>query len=444
MVIDLTHRYYLSLALPLIFATITVPLLGAVDTAVVGQLPNPAYIGGVAVGTVIFNTMYWLFGFLRVSTSGFAAQANGAGDSIQATMAFIRPIVIAFLIGSIFIIIQKPLLHGSLLLLGVQGEVREVSTQYYNVRIWGAPFSLMNYVVLGWLLGMAHIKETVVIQVLMNILNIILAVVLVLFFHQGITGVAIATLLAEIFAFCLGIFILFRSKHFQMTLSLKEMLQHLYDQEPLKKMLVVNRDLFIRTLCLLTVFNIFTAKGAAYGEEVLAANAILIQIHYIMAYFYDGLANASSILTGKAVGQKSKFLYDETIKKSFCWSIIFSLCISITYFLSKDIIIPLFTVVDEVVQIVNNYDIWLILFPLSASIGLVFYGIFTGATEAGLVRNSMLGSVAVFLVVLLPATNAWGNHGLWFAFILFSLFRSILLGFYIPKLRKKLVLHEKT
>ncbi|WP_445489278.1 MATE family efflux transporter [Niallia sp. 03133] len=432
------HRYYLSLALPLTFATITVPLLGAVDTAVVGQLPNPSYIGGVAVGTIIFNTMYWLFGFLRVSTSGFAAQAHGAKDELQSTMAFIRPLCLAILIGLFFILVQKPLLQVSLHFLGVDGQVKDICTEYYQIRIWGAPFALMNYVVLGWLLGMAQIKETVIIQLLMNILNIFLAVLLVLFFHLNAAGVAFATLLAEIFAFCLGVFILVKNHKAHFHFSWKELLVHLSDREPLKKMFTVNRDLFIRTICLLAVFNIFTAKGASFGELILAANAILIQIHYIMAYFYDGLANASSILTGKAVGERNKGLYKETVKISFQWSFLFSAAIALLFLIGRNTIIPIFTVVDEVIIIVHQYEWWLVLFPLCACVGLVLYGVFTGATEAGLVRNSMIGSVLIFLAVFFPATQFWGNHGLWFSFITFSLFRSVLLALYVPKLAVKL------
>ncbi|MGP7816938.1 MATE family efflux transporter [Niallia sp. 01092] len=434
----MTHRYYLSLALPLIFATITVPLLGAVDTAVVGQLPNPAYIGGVAVGTVIFNTMYWLFGFLRVSTSGFAAQSLGAKDPFQSAMAFIRPLCLAIIIGLFFIILQKPILQASLHLLGVQGKIKELCAVYYHIRVWGAPFALMNYVVIGWLLGMAHIKQTVTIQLLMNIFNIIMAVVLVLVFHLNVAGVAFATLSAEIVAFGIGVFILTKNKKLRLNYSWKELASHLSDREPLKKMFIVNRDLFIRTICLLAVFNIFTAKGAAYGELVLAANAILIQIHYIMAYLYDGLANAASILTGKAVGERNKDLYQATVKKAYQWSILFSITIAISFFIGREAIIPLFTVVDEVINLVHQYEWWLVLFPLCACLGLVLYGVFTGATEAGLVRNSMIGSILIFLAVLFPATYFWGNHGLWFAFIMFSLFRSILLVLYMPKLSQRL------
>ncbi|PKG22788.1 MATE family efflux transporter [Niallia nealsonii] len=435
----MTNKYYLSLAIPLIISTITVPLLGAVDTAVVGQIPNPAYIGGVAVGTVIFNTMYWLFGFLRVSTSGFAAQANGAEDDLKSAMALFRPMIIALLVGLLFILFQDAVLYFAQVFLGVKGEVKAVSAEYFSIRIWGAPFTLMNYVVLGWLLGMSHIKKTVFIQIMMNIINIILAYLFVIFWGFGVKGVAVATLIAEMTAFLAGIYFLSKNDKLRIDFHLTILGKELLDKAPLKKMMIVNRDLFIRTICLLLVFNIFTAKGAAYGTEILAANAILIQIHYIMAYFYDGLANASSILTGKAVGQGNRQLYENTVKKSYQWSILFSIAISLLFFLFKENIIPLFTIVKDVITISKEYEYWLVLFPICSCFGLVFYGIFTGATEAGLVRNSMIGSILIFFLVLFPSTHYWGNHGLWFSFIVFSLCRSLLLWRYMPKLREKLV-----
>ncbi|GKU80665.1 MATE family efflux transporter [Niallia sp. NCCP-28] len=438
----MTHKYYLSLAIPLIISTITVPLLGAVDTAVVGRIPNPAYIGGVAVGTVIFNTMYWLFGFLRVSTSGFAAQANGAEDDLKSAMALFRPMVIALLVGLLFILFQDVILYFAQVSLGIKGEVKAVSADYFFIRIWGAPFTLMNYVILGWLLGMSHIKKTVFIQIMMNMINIILAYLFVILLGFGVKGVAAATLIAEMAAFLGGIYFLFKNDKLRIDFHLTILGKELLDKAPLKKMMAVNRDLFMRTICLLLVFNVFTAKGAAYGTEILAANAILIQIHYIMAYFYDGLANASSILTGRAVGQGNKQLYNNTVKKSYQWSILFSIAISLFYFLFKENIIPLFTIVKDVVTISKEYEYWLVLFPICSCFGLVFYGVFTGATEAGLVRNSMIGSVLIFFLVLFPFTHYWGNHGLWFSFIVFSLCRSLLLIRYLPKLKEKIVFKE--
>lgn len=431
----MNHRSYLALAIPLTISTITTPLLGAVDTAVVGQLPDPAYLGGVAIGTVVFNTLYWLFGFLRVSTSGFAAQALGSNDEREGKFAFIRPFILALVVGISFILLQGPIERVALSLMDPDADVRVFAAEYLGIRIWGIPFTLMNYVILGWLMGMAKIKVSLLLQVLMNLMNILLALVFVHVFAMGVSGVAIATLLSEVTAFFVGLFIIWNAFQHRLEMpSLKEMVH----ASSIKKMMSVNRDLFIRTLCLLTVFNIFTAKGASYGTEVLAANAVLIQIHYMMAYFFDGLANASSILVGKAVGSGDKHLYKKTLFLSLQWGVITSLLLAAGYYLFGDSLLPLFTRIPGVIERAQAYGFWLILFPITASVGIVFYGVFTGATEAAPVRNSMIYSLIAFFGTLYYFVPMYQNHGVWLAFTVFSLGRSVFLALYIPQLSKKI------
>ncbi|ALC83733.1 MULTISPECIES: MATE family efflux transporter [Bacillus] len=439
----MNHRTYLSLAFPLIISTISTPLLGAVDTAVIGQLPDPSYIGGVAIGTIIFNTMYWLFGFLRVSTSGFAAQSLGSNNHFDSMMAIIRPFFIALIVGVIFILFQSPILQYSLVFIGADASVSQIAAEYFYVRIWGAPFTLMNYVILGWLMGMARIKDTLILQLSMNFLNIALALLSVNVFHMGILGVSSSTLISEIAAFFVGIWMINKRRNDSFHISFKQVKEELLDPLPFKKMMIVNRDLFIRTICLLIVYNTFTAKGASFGEEVLAANAILFQIHYIMAYFFDGFANASSILVGKAVGKRSEDSYLMTIKLSILWSIIASFTLAGCFYLTKDFIISIFTPLKRILDLTNDYAIWLILFPICACIGLVFYGVFIGATEAGSIRNSMIYSCILYLLALFLLPPSLGNHGLWIAFILFSLGRSIFLLWDIPRLRRKIFISQQ-
>ncbi|MBO1580178.1 MULTISPECIES: MATE family efflux transporter [Bacillus] len=431
----MNHRFYLTLAIPLIISTITTPLLGAVDTAVVGQLSDPAYIGAVAVGTIIFNTMYWLFGFLRVSTSGFAAQAYGANDDMQGVLALTRPFVAAIVVGIIFILLRHPVEYLFLTLINPESDVRTLTSDYFSIRIWGVPFALMNYVILGWLMGMSKIKISLMIQVSMNLMNIILALLFVNVFSRAVSGVAAATLISEIMAFMIGIIIIWKAVPFTCKqLPLKE----IFNLASFKKMMSVNRDLFIRTFCLLTMFNMFTAKGASFGTEVLAANAVLIQIHYIMAYCFDGFANASSIFVGKAIGAKDKQLYKKTLSLSCQWAIFSSCFIAGIYNLLGHNIITLFTSVPSVIELANTYGIWITLFPLSASFGIIIYGVFTGATEAAPIRNSMILALIAYLVAQFIAVPSFQNHGLWFAFIVFSIGRSVFLVMYIPKLNKKL------
>lgn len=427
----MNHRNYLALAIPLTLSTVTTPLLGAVDTAVVGQLPDPAYIGGVAIGTVIFNTLYWLFGFLRIGTSGFAAQANGADDKLQGTLAFIRPFIIALVVGIGFIVFQKPIEYIALSLLHPAEDVAELASGYFGIRIWGVPFTLINYVIMGWLIGMSRIKISVLIQIFMNLLNIVLDVVFVFGFGWGVSGVAAATLLAEVIACILGLWIIWRgtSYHFQVP-SIKM----LADGSSVKKMMAVNQDLFIRTICLLAVFNLFTYKSADFGTETLAANAVLLQIHYLMAYFFDGLSNASSIFSGKAIGSKDRKLFQRNLELSFQWAFYSSVMLLMLYWIFKESVFSFFTSIPKVIRLGYIYGDWLLLFPLVSSFGIVLYGVFTGATETAPIRNSMLLSLTVFLIAMAAGVPNLENHGVWLAFILFSLGRSVFLILYVPKL----------
>jgi MATE family multidrug resistance protein len=413
----------------------TTPLLGAVDTAVVGQLPDPAYIGGVAVGTLIFNTLYWVFGFLRVSTSAFAAQANGASDPAQGVLALSRPFLIAVIVGICFILLQWPIEYAALTMIAPDSDVSRFAVEYFRIRIWGAPFTLMNYVILGWLMGMAKIKESLFLQVFMNVLNMSLAILFVHVFSFAVKGVATATLIAEITAFVLGLFIVFKASPFKWKIP---SIQTLIDTQSMKKMVNVNKDLFIRTICLLVVINMFTAKGASFGTEFLAANAVLFQIHYIMAYFFDGFANASSILVGKAVGSNDKKLYKKTLSLSRQWSVITAFIIASIYGLFQEQIIELFTNLPSVIELSTKYGAWLIIYPFAACFGLVIYGVFTGATEIAPVRNSMIYAMIIYIIIQITVTPIWHNHGLWLAFIVYTIGRSGFLVMYTPRINKKL------
>ena len=418
----------------------TTPLLGAVDTAVVGQLANPAYIGGVAVGSLIFSTLYWLFGFLRVSTSAFAAQANGAQNEEQGVLAFLRPFLLAIIVGLCFIALQWPIIQSALWIISPAADVREYAADYFHIRIWGAPFTLMNYVILGWLMGMAKMKEALSLQILINVMNMILALILVHAFSFAVKGVAAATLISELTAFVLGAWIILKhtSNGFRMP-SLRQVM----DTRAVKKMLHVNKDLFIRTICLLVVINMFTAKGASFGTEQLAANAILFQIHYIMAYLFDGFANASSILVGRSVGANDRALYDKTLTLSRQWAVVMACVIAAGYFFFKVPILSLFTNLPQLLDVTLQYANWLVLYPFAACFGLVIYGVFTGATEIAPVRNSMLFAMILFVAVQAAVIPIWHNHGLWFAFIIYTVGRSGFLMMYKSKLDQKLFLHDK-
>ncbi|WP_394173184.1 MATE family efflux transporter [Guptibacillus hwajinpoensis] len=426
-----SHKEYLLLALPLVISGISTPLLGAVDTAVVGRMPDPVSIGGVAIGAVIFNTMYWLLGFLRVSTSGFTSQAEGLKDQKEMLLTFFRPMIIAFLFGLLFLVLQAPILHLSLMMMGGSEAVSEIASSYFSIRIYGAPFILTSYVMIGWLIGMGKVRLALATQVLMNVLNIILDVVFVLGFGMGVTGVATATLISEVTAVMFGAIVIYRS----IKPGLKKIrLRMLSELEPLQKMFKVNRDLFLRTVCLLTMTIIFTSKGASLGEVFLAGNAILLQIHYMMAYLLGGFANASSILVGRSIGSKNRPLYTRAFHLSALWGVGSAAFLSLLMVLWGEEIVSLFTTIGEVQTAAYDQLIWIVIFPILGFWGLQLEGLFSGATQAAPVRDSILLALLLFLPTIWLTVPILGNTGIWLSFVLFSFGRSLFLSLYIPKL----------
>lgn len=426
-----THRHFLALALPLTLATITTPVLGAVDTAVVGYLDSPHYLGGVAVAALIFNTLYWLFGFLRVSTSGFTAQAAGRSSALDMNILFARPLLLAALIGSLFILFQIPIKEAAFAFIQPPAQVAEQAEAYFSFRIWGAPFALMQYVVIGWLVGSSKVNIALLLQLGANILNMGLDVLFVFYIDMGSAGVGLATLIAEVTAAAAGLsYVLWK-------IGMPFSFFHsgiLWKKEPLLHMLRVNRDLFIRTICLLGVFAWFTSSGAAFGEVTLAANAILFQIHFIMTYFFDGLSNAGSITSGRAIGRQDKLLLHRAVKIGMGWSAAVAFFITMVMLAAGPFIVGWFTSIDEVQAAAVEYSSWIIWFPAAGFAGLQLYGIFIGATQTAPVRNSLIYSMIVFFAVLGIAKPILGNDGLWLAFILFSLSRSLVLTAYVPRL----------
>lgn len=428
----ITLKDYLFIAIPFVISTLTQPLLGAVDTAVLGHLEDSALMGGVAIGAVIFNTLYWLFGFLRVSTSGFAAQALGSSDKNDSLFAYSRPFVIALFVGILFIVIQYFIIEGSIHIFQASLKVNASLKEYFYVLIWGAPFMLIGYVNLGWIMGQKLIRQTMILQISMNLINIILDLVLVIVFDLGVKGVAYATLFSQVYGFCLGVYII--SKYISLEKIIKN-IKETFNMDKFRQIMSVNGDLFIRTICLLIMTNMFVAKGSHFGKDILAANAILFQIQYLIAYFYDGFANASSIYSGKALGEKSINGYKQALHLSNISSFYLSLLMTIILFLFLDKLILLFTSIPEVLVQTDLYGFWLLFFPFAVGLGLVYNGLFSGATFTKPIRNSMFFSLLVFLVAYFICVPFYQNNGLWFAFIAFSLARSVTLFLYERRLR---------
>lgn len=430
----ISNKQYLILAIPLIIAGISTPILGAVDTAVVGRLPNPTAIGGVAIGVLIFNTMYWLFGFLRVSTTGFTSQAIGAHDENETMLSLFRPMMIAFILGIIFILAQNIIFDLAILLLEPTNNVTRLAESYFSIRIWGAPFTLLNYVIVGWLMGLGKVQLSLIIQVVMNVMNIILDMLFVFYYGLGVSGVAYATLISEVFAFLLGGWFIFQGNK---AILKKIKPTSVISTSQFKVMFIVNRDLFLRTACLLMMTCTFTAVGSRLGEVTLACNAILLQLHYILAYFFGGFSNASSILIGKAIGANNKSQFKQAIRLSAKWGFLTAICLSMLVYLFGDFIVSIFTSINEVKEMALQYLGWIVIFPLVGFWGLHLEGIFSGATEAKDIRNTIGIALLIFLIIIWVALPVYYNNGLWFAFIMFCFARSFFLSLCLPSLERR-------
>ena len=430
----LTNREYLGLTVPFMLSTMTQPLMGAVNTAVMGQLPDPKYIAAVSLGAILFNNLYWLFGFLRVSTTGYAAQAFGAADRELGTLAFFKPLVLALLISLACIVLQKPILEGYLAMIGAAPEVNALCREYYYILIWGAPLVLGNYVALGWLMGQTRVRASVFMQVSMNVLNMALSIWFVFGLHMDIVGVAFATLLSQLYGGVISVVLMYYYGEFDYkNLPWGELL----DWRTFIGMLKVNVNLMIRTACLLTVNNIIAAVGASFGTVVLAANAVLLQLKDIMSYLIDGMANGAAIFSGRAVGAKSGAGLDAAIRMTFKWLVVLAVMLMGVYAAVNEFFIRLFTNIDEVVAMALTYNAFVLFYPVCAGIGMVLYGVFCGATRTAPVRNMMLLALAVFYLLQWQLVPIIGNSGLWLALLGFMAAQSVILLYYLKSLRKE-------
>jgi len=427
------NRRIWALAGPIILSNISTPLLGAVDTAVMGHLPDAAYIGGVAVGAVIFNFLYWGFGFLRMGTTGFTAQAYGAGDADELRLSLARPLLLAVALGAAIILLQAPIGLAAFALMDASAQVEGLAGDYFAIRIWSAPAALINYTVLGWLLGTRRAMAVLLLQVVLNGLNIALDLLFVIGFGWGIEGVALASLLAEVAAALLGFVIVARALRVHGgTWDWAAVLR----RERLVALFRVNRDILIRTLCLVFAFAYLTARGAAMGDVVLAGNAILIQLQQFAAYGLDGFAHAVEVLAGAALGARSRAAFRRAVAVSTVWALATATLLSAAYLFAGNSIIALFTDLAEVRAAASSYLPWLIVSPLVSVWSFQLDGIYIGATRTPEMRNGMIISLAVFLLACWLLISLWGNHGLWLAFTIFMAARGVTLALWYPRLER--------
>ena len=429
------HARVWAIAAPVMLSNLSIPLLGAVDTAVVGHLPDPAYIGGVAVGAIIFNFLYWGFGFLRLGTTGFTAQAYGAGDRDELRAVLARALSTALIIGLALIALQLPISWIAFRLFEASVPVETQASLYFDIRIWSAPAALANYAMIGWLLGTGRARTMLLLQVALNGLNIVLDLIFVLGFGWGVEGVALASLLAELSAVSLGLCIIARALKADGGRWRPDLIRN---TERLVALFRVNRDILIRTLSLLAAFGYFTAEGAKMGDLVLAANAILMQLFTFMAYGIDGLSDATEVLAGNAKGARSRRQFRAVIGAAGLWAAGLALVIAVIYWLVGPLLVNLFTNLDDVRRTAQPYLIWIALAPLLSVWCFLLDGIFIGTTRTGPMRNAMIVSLLIYLGACWLLIPWLGNHGLWLALMIFMVARALTLLAYYPALERSL------
>jgi MATE family multidrug resistance protein len=427
------YRRVFFLALPLIFSNLTQPLLSTVDTVLSGHLPGPAALGGVAVGGIFFNSVFWTFGFLRMATTGLIAQSQGAGDEDQLMHHFGRALLTALLIGALILAIQKPLISAALALLGAKSEVFRNALLYCSIRIWSAPAALANYTILGYLLGRQHARTALLLQAAINVANVAAALTLVLRWHWGVAGIATATMIAEWTGCILGIAIMLaggaRPGHVRWN--------ELVDGKSLRRLFALNRDILLRTLSLVAAYAWFTRTGARSGNAILAANAVLINFLWIAGYGLDGFANATEALVGEAIGARRVADFRAVLKASSVSAFTVAAALALVYLIFGRNVIALFTNQEEIRALAGQFLPWLVVLPLVAVWSFLLDGVFIGATRAQELRNSMLISLLGFLGLAVLLSARFGNHGLWGALLAFMALRAITLTLYLPAVERK-------
>lgn len=429
-----SHRAVLAIAVPIVISNLSTPLLGIADTAVMGRMGDPKYIGAVAIGALIFTMVYWTFGFLRMGTTGLTAQARGAEDGEEIRAALGRALLIAGAVGIALIALQWPIRFAAFALLDGGEEVERLARAYFDIRIWSAPFALANYALTGWFIGLARANIALVLQVFLNLVNIFFNILLALVLGWGVAGIAAGTLIAEVTAALLGFALAARTLRAYPGIWTKA---RLFDAARLARTVAVNRDIMIRTVVLMFSFAWFTAKSAAAGTVTLAVNSILLQFVTVSAFFLDGFALAAEALVGKATGALDRASFDLAARLSTLWAGGMSALLTLGIFLFGGAAIDFLTVDSEVRAAARIYLSWAAMLPVLSVWCYQLDGIFIGATRSAEMRNAALASSAMFLALwwlLAP----FGNHGLWAALTGFNLMRAASLGFYYPRLRRGL------
>ncbi|WP_282128875.1 MATE family efflux transporter [Roseobacter litoralis] len=429
---EISHRRVLKIALPIVLSNATVPILGAVDVGVVGQMGEAAPIGAVALGAIILSTIYWIFGFLRMGTVGLVGQAEGAGDKAEVSAWLTRALVVA-LAGGVLLIILQPLIFWSALRLApASDEVESLARQYLAIRIWTAPAAIAVFALTGWLVAMEKTAGVFWVQLTMNGVNVVLDLVFVLVLDWGVPGVAAATVIAEITGCALGLwFCRAAFKHPDWRDW-----PRIFDRTKLIRMALLNTDIFLRSLMLMIIFSSFVFIGARFGDVTLAANEVLIQFMYITAYAMDGFAFTAETLIARAYGLgKSSHVRRSVIVTSF-WGMVVCVTTALGFALAGGWIIDVMAKDADVQRVAREFLPYMIAAPIVGCAAWMLDGIFIGATRGRDMRNMMALSFASYWLAILVLLPIWGNHGLWVALLISFAVRGLTLGARYPALER--------
>ena len=418
------------MAIPIVLANATIPILGAVDTAVVGQLGLAVPIGAVGIGAIIITAIYWLFGFLRMGTTGLTAQAIGSGDKPETSALLVRGVIIGFTAGLILIIAQVPIFLGALQLSPASIEVESLAQKYLQIRVYSAPAAIALFGITGWLIAKEKTRAVLLLQLVLNGINIALDLVFVLKLGWGVEGVAIATLIAEWSGLIFGLWLAregFNNGYWKNWLQI-------FDRVRLIQMAKVNSDIMIRSILLEISFVSFLFLGSSFDDATLAANQVLIQFLNITAYALDGFAFAAEALVGQALGAKNRPLFRRAVVMTSQWGLGSVILMALAFFVFGNSIINIMTTAQDVRTVGYEYLPWMVIAPLAGAAAWMLDGIFIGATRTADMRNMMFISFCIYLIALAILLPKYGNHGLWASLIIFSLARGITLGFKYPRL----------
>lgn len=405
-----------KLALPSIISNITVPLLGIIDLTIVGHMGDVIYIGAIAIGTMIFNVLYWLFGFLRMGTSGMTSQALGRRDLTEAMRLLVRSLTISTAIAVIFILFQLPIRWMALSIMQPTEQIAEQAAIYFSICIWGAPAMLGLYGLTGWFIGMQNTRTPMLVSIFQNIVNIVASVTFVFGFGMKIQGVALGTLTAQWTGFLLA---LYCWKRYYGRLAEYNWKDDLFKRSTMVRFFAVNRDIFIRTLFLVGVNFFFISAGSRQGAIILSVNTLLMTLFTLFSYVMDGFAYAGEALSGKYYSAANKLAFDRVYNSLFAWGAIMAVVFTLVYAVGGNGFLMLLTNEAVVVQSAEAYFWWAVMIPIVSVSAFVYDGIFIGLTATRGMLVSSVVSALVFFGLYLALQSYWGNHALWLAFIVY-------------------------